>query len=429
MISSEGRTGTLAAVKLVNVALAMLWGFATTFVFVRLLELSDFRAFLILVAFANFTISAEFGFSNVLYSRLRRKVLDDAGSFASEELGVVFTFMVMVVVLGAAALTLAVSSGWISTTRSQLFLAFYLLSALNLVVTLMRKLLAAIDRNLWWEWLDLARRMICLALLLCALAGLSLELSILLQILVTGAALLVAMRQTQRGLAMPWRHWCAVRIGGGHVRRHYLGDVRNTVLLTLGEAGAYNAPYVTIAALTPDPRPMLLFDFAFKLIRAVTALARAIVETLLPRYTVAYYGRALSAPLLRQILLVTLIMACLCAGGVIAFGRQLSAILFDEHYVATLAERTGIGVALAALGIICVSVYVQSALGRFGRLLPSAAVLLIGSLLVAPAALWIERSQALSFEQAFIALYALLFVAVSVVHWRSMRDLLAGRVP
>jgi len=46
----ERRPGLLGAAKLANVVLAMAWGFVVTFVFVRLLPLSEFRAFLLLVA-------------------------------------------------------------------------------------------------------------------------------------------------------------------------------------------------------------------------------------------------------------------------------------------------------------------------------------------------------------------------------------------
>ncbi|MET0364765.1 MAG: hypothetical protein ABW169_08925, partial [Sphingobium sp.] len=68
----ESNPRVLAVFKLANVGLAMLWGFAVTFVFVRLLPIEEFRAFLLLVALANFTVSADFGFSGILYARLRR---------------------------------------------------------------------------------------------------------------------------------------------------------------------------------------------------------------------------------------------------------------------------------------------------------------------------------------------------------------------
>ena len=68
----EGSARILALVKLANVGLVLIWGFAVTFVFVRVLPIAEFQAFLLLVAFGNFTISAEFGLTSIIYARLRR---------------------------------------------------------------------------------------------------------------------------------------------------------------------------------------------------------------------------------------------------------------------------------------------------------------------------------------------------------------------
>ena len=47
----EGSARILALVKLANVGIVMVWGFAVTFVFVRVLPIAEFQAFLLLVAF------------------------------------------------------------------------------------------------------------------------------------------------------------------------------------------------------------------------------------------------------------------------------------------------------------------------------------------------------------------------------------------
>src|SRR3546814_4746074 len=68
----EGSARILALIKLANVGLTLIWGFAVTYVFVRVLPLREFQSFLLLVAFGNFTISAEFGLTSIIYARLRR---------------------------------------------------------------------------------------------------------------------------------------------------------------------------------------------------------------------------------------------------------------------------------------------------------------------------------------------------------------------
>ena len=93
----EGSARILALIKLANVGLTLVWGFAVTYVFVRALPLREFQSFLLLVAFGNFTISAEFGLTSIIYARLRRHWLglgqDEAGGFRLEEMGVLFLFL------------------------------------------------------------------------------------------------------------------------------------------------------------------------------------------------------------------------------------------------------------------------------------------------------------------------------------------------
>ncbi|MEC8035278.1 MAG: hypothetical protein VX205_09820, partial [Pseudomonadota bacterium] len=186
----EGSARILALVKLANVGLVLIWGFAVTFVFVRILPIAEFQAFLLLVAFGNFTISAEFGLTSIIYARLRRHWLgQDAesmgesavaadGGFRLEEIGVLFLFLALLVAGGALILLLALGTGWLETGMPLLFLLFFLSACLNLPALLAKRALAAVDGNFLWEMLDCARRVVTIALLLAILAGLDPRLSV-----------------------------------------------------------------------------------------------------------------------------------------------------------------------------------------------------------------------------------------------------------
>jgi hypothetical protein len=420
----EANARVLAFVKLANVALAMLWGFIVTYVFVRLLPLHEFKAFLLLVAFANFTISAEFGFSAVVYSRLRRHRIDGSGGFRPEELGVLLAFMALLVGGGGLAVAAGLAGGLIPTARPWLFLAFYAVSALNLLALLARRALAALDRNLAWELLDMVRRLSGIALLLLALAGLDLMDAVLLQLAIGVASLLAGLRLVHRLLGMEARHWIALRVGGDHVRGHYLGDIGRTMALTVSDVGAYNAPYATILLATADPRPLLLFDLVFKVSRGLSAVIRALTEAMLPRVTAAWHGGD-GATLARQLRRGT-VVATAGAGALglalVAGGPWLSAALFDGKLVASRAELAALAVLLLALAPLCVSVYLQTGLGRFAALLPPSLALLAGSLLSVPVAAVLSGA-GLPFALAFAASYAGVFVLLGLVHLRQLRRL------
>jgi len=421
----EQRPAVLGLAKLANVALAMGWGFVVTFVFVRLLPIGEFRTFLLLIAFANFTVSAELGLTAIVYSRLRRDHVMRDGSFRAEELGALFWLLTAIILAGAVLIGGAIATGLIATRYPLLFIAFYAVSAINLLTTLTRRALAALDHNLWWEALDFLRRASGIALLFAALLGLPILDAVLAQLVIALLVLWIGFATIQRSLAMHWRQWLGVRAGAAHVCAHYLADFGRTGALTLFDVAAYNAPYFTIAAATHDARPLLLFDFVFKMSRALSAVVRAFVETWLPGLTRAYFGgeaRAFQRGLIR--LAAMALAVSLMAVLAIAFiGKPLAGLLFDGKIMLEQTEIAMIMLLLPALGVICISVYLQTGLGRFGALVGPSFTFLVGSLASVPIALALQPMMGGALSQMFIVTYAVVHLILALVHGRMLRRL------
>jgi hypothetical protein len=426
LAQAEGSARILALVKLANVGLVLLWGFAVTYVFVRALPIAEFQSFLLLVAFGNFTISAEFGLTSIIYARLRRFWLADGaaeeGGFRLEEMGVLFLFLGLLIAGGTAILLVALAGGWLETGAPLLFLLFFLSACLNLPALLAKRALAAIDGNILWELLDCGRRVVTIGLLLAILGGLDARLSVALQLAVSIMVIGWAIGHVHRRLGMRAGHWLAFRSGGGHVRRHYLGDIGASAAFTVSDIVAYNAPYFTIAAATADPRPMLLFDFFFKMSRALSMLVRAIREAALPRITRAFHAG--ERVRLRQLLLrasgVALGLAVALSMALMLVGPWLFAQLFDRRAEIDRVDLALVGLALVGLALICVSVYAQAALGRFAHLLGRSLPLLAGSLLSVPLAMLVWPGR---FDVGFLSLYALTMIGVAGLHVLSLRRL------
>lgn len=421
----EASARILALVKLANVGLVLIWGFAVTFVFVRVLPLAEFQAFLLLVAFGNFTISAEFGLTSIIYARLRRHWLggDQAdGGFRLEEMGVLFLFLGLIMLGGTAILIGALTLGWFDTAMPLLFLLFFLSACLNLPALLAKRALAAVDGNFLWEALDCGRRVLTITLLLAILLGMDPRLSIALQLAVSLLVIGWAIAHVHRRLGMGARHWLAFRVGGGHVRAHYLRDIGASAAFTASDIIAYNAPYFTIAMATSDARPMLIFDFFFKMSRALSMLVRAVVEAALPRITRAYHAgdRARLRQLLARSLGAGLVFALLLSALLLGTGDWLFTTLFDGRATIDRTELALIVAALAALTIICVSVYVQGALGRFSTLLHRSLPFLAGSLASAPLALALTPQ---GFDLTFLGLYTLTLAGAAILHLISLQRL------
>ena len=431
----EASARILALIKLANVGLTLIWGFAVTYVFVRALPLREFQSFLLLVAFGNFTISAEFGLTSIIYARLRRHWLgnmglgtrqDDAGGFRLEEMGVLFLFLGLLILGGFAILLVAFALGGLHSGMPLLFLLFFLSACLNLPALLAKRTLAAVDGNFLWEALDCLRRVMTIALLLFILQGLDPRLSLALQLFVSMAVIGYAIALVHRRLGMEARHWLSFRVGGGHVRLHYLRDIGASAAFTISEILAYNAPYFTIAAATHDARPMLIFDFFFKMSRSLSMLVRATVEAALPRITRAFHAgdSARLRQLMGRALGVALFFAVSASGALMLFGEWLFAKLFDGRAAIDRIDLLLIGGALLALAVICVSVYVQGALGRFTLLLGRSLPFLAGSLLSVPLARIFAPER---FDLLFLILYTLTLFVAAAIHGASLRQLVGRR--
>ena len=423
----EGSARFIALIKLANVGLTLIWGFAVTYVFVRVLPLREFQAFLLLVAFGNFTISAEFGLTSIIYARLRRYWLahgeGSADGFRLEEMGVLFLFLAMLILGGVVILLVALVAGGLDTTMPLLFILFFLSACINLPALLAKRALAAVDGNFIWEMLDCVRRLMTIALLLLILKGLDARLSVALQILISLTVIGYAIALVHRRLGMTAQDWLAFSRGGAHVRTHYLQDIGASALFTISEIVAYNAPYFTIAAATQDARPMLLFDFFFKMSRALSMAIRAMVEAALPRITRAFHAgeRARLRQLLTRALSVAVVFALTASAALLLVGQWIFTKLFAGRAAIGMVDLLLIDGALLALTMICVSVYVQAALGRFSDLLKRSLPFLAGSLLSVPLAMLFGDW----FDRGFLALYALTMILVAALHALSLRRLLA----
>jgi len=413
-------------VKLANVALSMLWGFAVTFVFVRALPGEEFRAFLLLVAFNNFTISAEFGLTNIVYSRLRRFWLgDEPGGeqgFRREEIGVLFLFLGGLIVISSLLVVALIALGWIDTQLPAIFLIFFLAAALNVLLLLAKRTLAAMDCNLQWEVIDIARRVLGLMALFAVLGGFSLLHSVAVQLLLNAGGALIGMKLIHSLSGMRLRQWFAYHVGGGHIRSGYLRDIGASATLTASEIIAYNAPYFLIAALSSDPRLLLIFDFVFKIIRSVGMAIRATIEAVLPVLTRYWFARDRKgfARVLMRAGGVALGIA-LCANLLlVAIGQTIFGFLYDGATLLRMGEMFLLCTLLFGLAVMCVSGYVQMALGRFSALLRCSLPFMLGCLLVTPLATrWLPvPGEGDAF--IFMLLYTSVFMGGATLHLYSL---------
>ncbi|MCF8709637.1 hypothetical protein [Rhizorhapis sp. SPR117] len=423
----EQSIGVLGAVKLGNACLILIWGFGLTFVFARALDNIEFQNFVLLIALSNFTISAEFGFTNIIYNRLRRWRLHAGGQFSFTEISAVLAAIITLIVLAVCALALCFVVGIIVTQLPLLFLSFFIVSCLNIAVLLCKRVLAALDRNLLFEFTDICRRVVSLVVLFAVLLGLDLGFSVLILLVVTLASLGIWCVIIHRVLKLRMAHWTSIAKGIGIIRTRYLRDIRASILFTLADVGANNMPFLVIAFLTDDLRPLLLYDFAYKLMRVMGIVMRAIIESYLPRITAALHSGS--------ILLVRRAFLHCLAGGVIpglgvsllllCWGHQLAQFLYHGKMDVTVLDLTLLSLVMLALPVNALSIYVNCAIGRFGTLLKASMPYLIGATFSAPIAMvatWGHDAWA----ETFLSIFTIVYLLAMLLHLWLLKSLVTG---
>jgi O-antigen/teichoic acid export membrane protein len=147
------------------------------------------------------------------------------------------------------------------------------------------------------------------------------------------------------------------------------------------------------------------------------------VEAALPRITRAFHARerARLRQLLTRAMAIAMVFALTASTALLLLGQWIFTKLFAGRAAIDMADLLIIDGALLALTMICVSVYVQAALGRFSHLLKSSLPFLAGSLLSVPLAMLFGDW----FDRGFLAIYALTMMLVAVLHALSLRRLLS----
>lgn len=291
----EGRAGFLGylALRATTAGATLLTGFCQTYVFARVLDAHDFSVFILI---GNLGLSLwlfDLGIAKVLYVRLRGRFLDGGldGSLGEEAAAVTALYALLAVAGAALCFAFAPDGAQGArepTTRGLEFALFFLFSALNLAWFALRNVSSAADRFLYFETLEVVRRIGHLALLFALLFALPFLAFLLLSNLLW-AVLLAVMLVRLAGcgavrFAGPAGLWAALRRFAGASRRSLL----NSGGYAAGEMFIYNYPSLLVPAVMGLGAPTIVVDTMFKIFRGATVAFSAVGDLMAPRQTRAF---------------------------------------------------------------------------------------------------------------------------------------------
>ncbi|MGB7034789.1 MAG: hypothetical protein WBD71_04625 [Xanthobacteraceae bacterium] len=392
-------------------------GLVQTFVFARVLSPERFSVFIVVGAIGYTLWLAELGLPSVLFVNLRAPHL--AGrrdEQAAHQATAVILFYVAIAVTAALLCFIIALTRPAATFATAAELALFLLSiALNLAWTSLRSISIAVDLFVFFESLDLVRRIIIVAAMLALLAGLPLiafliAANLLWAVLFAGAAA----RLIGRGALSPqWRGAPRQLVAFFRTNRH---DAARSSTSALSSAFIALFPYYVVPMLFGLGAAPIILEVTFRIFRGSCVVFAAICDIAVPGQT-----RAFAARDTKRLVQTTLVAGALCcvpaalACALLIFaGAPLFAVLLRTAAVVPHAITPILIVLLIAGVLQTVSEVLLQYTGYFRRLAYTG-VCAAAAMIVATGVSFAAGFSLVGFLGAYAAVYAASAFALAIV--------------
>jgi O-antigen/teichoic acid export membrane protein len=287
---------------------AFVMGFVQTFVFARVLTPERFSIFIVTGAIGYTMWLADLGLANILFVNLRGPHL--AGrrdeQAARQATAVIGSYAVLAI---AASLVcfIVMAAQPSSTFGGALELALFLLFiTLNLAWTSLRSLSIAVDLFVFYESLELVRRVITIATMLAVLAGLPLVAFLIGSNVLWAALIAAASAKLIRlgALAPRMRGFLPDLVSFFRLNSH---SITRSGTSALSAAFIATFPYYVVPIWFGLGAAPIILEVTFRIFRGACIIFAAICDLAVPGQT-----RALAARDAGRLVRTTLLVGCLC---------------------------------------------------------------------------------------------------------------------
>jgi O-antigen/teichoic acid export membrane protein len=395
-------------------------GFVQTFVFARILSPERFSIFIVVGAVGYTLWLAELGLPNILFVKLRGLHLTGRRDAQAGRQATAVGLFYIALAIAASLICFVVafarpSAIWLGAAEPALFL---LMIALNLTWTLLRSLSIAVDLFVYYESLELARRLFVIVGLLAVLAGLPL---VAFLIAVNGLWFVLFVAAVNRligrnALAPYLRGWTGELAGFFKNNRH---DAARSSTSALSNAFIALFPYYVVPMLFGLGAAPIILEVTFRVFRGACVIFAAICDLAVPGQT-----RALAARDVNRLLHTTLFIAALCcipaaiACALLIFaGAPLFSFLL--HTAAVVPQAiTPILIVLLIAGVLQTVAEVLLQYTGYFRSLAANGLCVAAAMIVATSIAFLAGLGLVDFLAVYAGIYAAGATALTITAWR-----------
>lgn len=383
-------------------------GFVQTFVFARVLSPERFSIYILLAAIGGALWVCDLGLAKILFVELRAARLADKSNdrAAAHATAVILFYLLLAVVTSLVCFAITVLQPAYSLRDATNFALFFLYIALILSWISLRSISIAVDEYLFYERLELTRRVVNIATMLAMLVGLSFDAfvissNVMWLVLLT----LAASRLVRRGALAP-------RIDGlvTELRRFIKSNGRELArssTYALSELFNYMFPYFIVPVIFGLGAPVIILEVTFRIFRGATMIYTAASDLAVPGQTRAFAARNARGLIRTTIFAVALCcVPALAASALLLFAAQP---LFDFLLHTAAAVPSPIAPILVVLLFGSVVQMVSQSLLQytgFFREISRVGIAIVGTMIAMTTVAILAKFDVVGFIAAYAAVYA-----------------------
>jgi O-antigen/teichoic acid export membrane protein len=308
-------------------------GFIQTLVFARVLTPDRFSLFILVGAIGYSLWLCDLGLAKILFVQLRAAHLDGKTDRQAAGQATAVTLFYLLLAAGGALVCFAIMASRPANTLLEAadFGLFFLYIGLNLAWVCLRSISIAVDEYVFYEKLELVRRVGNMATILAMLIGLPFT------VFLVGSNVLWAVLVTCAVTRLLRRGAMAPRLRGfvGELAMFFQTNMRaiaRSGTFALSDIFIYTFPYYVVPWAFGLGAPIIILEATFRIFRGASVIYTAACDLAIPGQT-----RALAARDASKLIRTTLIAAALCclpaafACGLLIFAsKQLFAFLLGS---------------------------------------------------------------------------------------------------
>ncbi len=382
-------------------------GLAQTMVFARVLSPDRFSLFILVGAVGYSLWLCDLGLAKILFVELRAaRLAGKVDARAAEHATAVILFYVLLAIAGSfACFGVMLVRPSAAALDAADFALFFLYVALNLAWFSLRSISIAVDEFVFYEKLELVRRVVNMATIAAMLGGLPLTAFLL------GSNALWAVLLTAAAVRLLRRGALAPRLRGfpralARFFRSNTKTIARSGTFALSDLFVYTFPYYVVPAIFGLGAPVIILEATFRIFRGASVIYVAACDLAVPGQTRAYAAHDAS-----RLIRTTLAAVAFCSLPA-AFACALLIFAAPQLFTLLLRKAATVPPPVATILVVLllanlVQMVAQSLLQHTGffREIARIGIAVVAGMMVATAVAMLAKLDIVGFLAAYAAVY------------------------